>query len=90
MRDVDTQFVQNICHLVGLVSKHTLFYNTPGKTLRETCKKIDFLKHVIENEDGYRVVYVEVKPVERESDLPILFKLDWEGSPTHHFAGVAQ
>jgi hypothetical protein len=82
VREVDNRFVQNICHLVGLVSKHTPFYSTPSNTLEETRKKIEFLKHVIENQDGYRIFYVKGKPVERESDLHILFKLVWEGSPS--------
>jgi hypothetical protein len=40
------------------------------------------LKHVIENQDGYRIFYVNGRPVERERDLQILFKLVWEGSPS--------
>lgn len=82
VREVDDRFVQNICHLVGLVSKHTSFYGPPGNTLEETGKKIEFLKHVIENQDGYRFFYLKGKPIERESDLHILFKLVWEGSPS--------
>ncbi len=35
---------------------------------------------MIENQDGYKIFYVKGKPVERESDLHILFKLVWEGS----------
>ena len=82
VREVDNRFVQNICQLVGLISKHSAFYNTPGATLDETRRKIEFLKQVIENQDGYRIFYVNGKPVERESDLQILFKLVWEGSPS--------
>ena len=82
VREVDNRFVQNICHLVGLISKHSAFYTTPGTTLEETGRKIEFLKHVVENQDGYRIFYVKGKPVERERDLQILFKLVWEGSPS--------
>lgn len=82
VREVDNRFVQNICHFVGLVSKLTPFYSTPSRTIEETRRKIEFLKHVIENQDGYRIFYVNGKPVERESDLHILFKLVWEGSPS--------
>lgn len=82
VREVDSRFVQNICHLVDLVSKQTAFYNTASNTLEETWRKIEFLKHVIESQDGYRLFYVNGKPVERESDLHVLFKLVWEGSPS--------
>ncbi len=82
VREVDSRFVQNIIYLVSLVAKHSAFYITPSTTLQETRRKIEFLKHVIENQDGYRIFYVNGKPVERERDLQILFKLVWEGSPS--------
>lgn len=82
VREVDNRFVQNISHLVGLVAKHSPFYTTLSTTLEETRRKIEFLKQVIENQDGYRIFYVKGKAVERETDLQILFKLVWEGSPS--------
>jgi hypothetical protein len=80
VREVDNRFVQNICHLVSLISEHSTFYSTPSSTVAETRRKIEFLKHVIEDQDGYRIFYVKGQPVERERDLQILFKLVWEGS----------
>jgi len=82
VREVDNRFVQNVFSLVRLVSKHSAFYTAPSNTLEETRRKIEFLKHVIEDQDGYRIFYVNGKPVERERDLQILFKLVWEGSPS--------
>jgi len=82
VREVDNRFVQNIGYLVDLISKHSAFYATPANTLEETRRKIDFLKQVIENQDGYKIFYVKGKPVERESDLKVLFKLVWEGFPS--------
>jgi hypothetical protein len=82
VREVDNRFVKNIGLLVQLIAEHSPFYKTPAGTLDETRRKIEFLKQVIENQDGYRIFYVRRKPVERESDLQILFKLVWEGSPS--------
>ena len=36
-----------------------------------------YLKHVIEDNDGYRVFYVDGKAVKRESDLHTMFRLTW-------------
>ena len=36
-----------------------------------------FLKDIIENKDGYRLVYYEGKPVPRETELQLLFKFTW-------------
>jgi hypothetical protein len=82
VNEVNNRFVWNISDLVQLLSKRSPFYSTPGKTLEETKRKIEFLKQIIENEDGYKIFYVNGKPVERETDLHILFKLVWEGSPS--------
>lgn len=82
VREVDDRFVQNTRQLVELIVQHGAFYSTPGTTLEETGKKIEYLKHVIENQDGYRLFYLGGKAVEREKDLQILFKLVWEGSPS--------
>ena len=80
--EVNNRFIWNIGDLVELLARHSAFYKTPSTTLEETRRKIDFLKHVIEDQDGYRIFYVKGKAVERESDLHILFKLVWEGSPS--------
>ena len=36
-----------------------------------------FLKDVIENKDGYRLFYLKGKPVKREEDLQIMYRLTW-------------
>lgn len=43
-------------------------------------QRVKFLKHVIENQDGYRLFYVKGVPISRESDLQIMFKLTWFAS----------
>ena len=80
--EVDARFVQSLGILVGLIAQHSQFYTAPSTTRDETRRKIEFLKHVIENQDGYRLFYEKGRPVEREKDLQILFKLVWEGSPS--------
>ena len=35
------------------------------------------MKEVIENNDGYRVFYLNGKPVKREADLQIMYRLTW-------------
>lgn len=82
VREVDLRFIKNLSILVSLITKQGYFYRTPANTLEEVRKKIDYLKYVIECQDGYRIFYVKGKPVEREKDLQILFKLVWEGSPS--------
>jgi len=39
-----------------------------------------FLKQVIENNDGYRWFYIKGKPLKREADLQLMFRLTWYAS----------
>lgn len=48
-----------------------------GNALEEARRRVEFLKHVIEDNDGYRLFYVNGKPVKRESDLQTMFRLTW-------------
>lgn len=86
--EAEHRYIQNLGQLAALIAQTSEFYTTPSTTLEETRKKILFLKHVIEDQDGYRLFYVDGKQVEREKDLQILFKLVWEGSPSSADAEV--
>ena len=39
-----------------------------------------YLKHIIEDCDGYKLFYTGGKPVRKEKDLQLLFKLTWFGT----------
>lgn len=41
---------------------------------------MNFLKQVIENNDGYRLFYLDGKPIKREEDLQIIYRLTWYAS----------
>jgi hypothetical protein len=73
-------FVQQVHALVAERLAGTEFYEL-GDSFDEALKRVTFLKDVIENKDGYRLFYVKGKPIQREVDLQILFRLTWCGSP---------
>jgi hypothetical protein len=58
------------------------FYKTPATTLDEVRERVMYLKHVIEDQDGYRLFYRNGKPVRQEKDLQIMFRLVWFGTPS--------
>ena len=83
VNEVQQMFVENIAKLSNLLMKHTDFFQTSGSTIDEAKKRVDYLKHVIENGDGYRLFYDRKgNPIERETDLHIAFKLVCMGSPS--------
>lgn len=78
----ETQFVENVRQLAKEIAKlRKQMQPHPGdlsdNALEEARRRVAFLKHVIENNDGYRFFYVNGEPVKRESDLQTMFKLTW-------------
>ncbi|WP_354684726.1 hypothetical protein [Cupriavidus necator] len=69
-------FEQQLRDLVELLWKGN-FYEIQTNTREDALQRLNYLKHVIEKQDGYKLFYVEGKPVRRETDLQIMFKLTW-------------
>lgn len=76
VQETHRQFVENIRELVLGHLAGTEFYER-GDSYEEALHRVKYLKHVIEDNDGYRVFYVDGKPVKRESDLHTMFRLTW-------------
>lgn len=74
---VKALLVDQIKTLVEEFLKPIGFYENKGNTYEEAKQRVLFLKDVIENKGGHRLFYVEGKPVERESDLQIAYRLTW-------------
>lgn len=72
-------FEENLLRLVALLDK-TTFYDAEPNSYEAGMQRVQFLKHVIEKQDGYRLFYVKGVPISRESDLQIMFKLTWFAS----------
>jgi hypothetical protein len=76
VRETEIQFGE---HVRALVSDHlagTAFYEL-GDSFEESLQRVLFLKDVIENKDGYRAFYLNGKPLKREADLQIMYRLTW-------------
>jgi len=79
--DVYNLFVKQVQDLVSALLSNTDFYRiSPRGSYEATLKRVLFLKDVIEKHDGYRIFYVKGKPIQRESDLQVIFRLTWFGS----------
>lgn len=81
VKEVESLFNDQISLLISLLSEKSDFYKLIPDAHEEALKRVRFLKHVIENQDGYKLFYVDGKPVHRESDLQVIYRLVWFGSP---------
>lgn len=75
-------FIENIKSFVGWLNQNTNFYKQAYDTYKESLDRINFLKHVIENNDGYKIFYLNGKPVHSEKELQLLFRLTWFETPS--------
>jgi hypothetical protein len=80
--EVETIFVHNVKSLITTLSQSSEFYNYSAiGTYHEAYKRVEYLKKVIENNDGYKLFYHNGVPVKREQDLQIIYRLTWFASP---------
>jgi len=75
-------FVQRLQELQALLNSLTPFYRMGASSYDEAHARVGYLKDVIENKGGHRIFYHDGKAIERESDLQILYRLVWFGSPS--------
>jgi hypothetical protein len=75
-------YVQQFKNFISRLNNSTIFYALSGDTYEEALTRVNFLKDVIENQDGYRYFYANGEPIRRESDLHILFRLTWYATPS--------
>jgi hypothetical protein len=73
-------YIDKYKELIELLFEKTEFYEKNPNSYDEAMERVQYLKNVIEDMDGYRIFYVNGKPIERESDFQILYKLTWFSS----------
>jgi hypothetical protein len=75
-------YVDQLKLLQRTLASQSNFYKASGNTYDEAHERLAYLKDVIENKGGYRIFYYDGKPLEREKDLQIIYRLVWFGTPS--------
>jgi len=75
-------FVNGSKNLAEILSRTTEFYSLFPTTRDEAIARIEYLKTVIEKNDGYKYFYKNGNPIRDEEDLKISFQLVWFGTPS--------
>ena len=73
-------YVDQFGSLVRMLHDNTFFYALKGDTDAEAYQRIVYLKDIIENKGGWKLFYIEDRPVKREDDLHIAYRLTWFGT----------
>jgi hypothetical protein len=77
VRYVQTQFIEQLGVLASQYLLPAGFYALRGDTYDEAKRRLLFLKDVIEKKGGHRLFYVDGRPIEREADLQVMYRLTW-------------
>lgn len=81
VQEVKMLFNDQLRELIRVLKENSEFYDKPiPDSLEEAKKRVNYLKHVIENQDCYKIFYLKDKPVRREVDLQIMYRLVWFAS----------
>lgn len=76
--DVQNLFVKNVQQFLNEELLKTEFFSIlPNASYLEAMKRVRFLKNCIEKNDVYKLFYVGGKPVKKEQDLQLAFRLVW-------------
>lgn len=78
---VETVFIHQLGKFVENLMKDSDFYTiSPESSYEGSLKRLLFLKSFIEDNDGYRLFYVDHQPIKREEDLQLIYRLTWFAS----------
>ncbi|HET9319286.1 MAG TPA: hypothetical protein VFO27_05910 [Bryobacteraceae bacterium] len=77
MDESEELFIRQVADLARRLASETAFYQTEENSFEEAKRRLNYLKHVIEDKDGYKAFYHRGKPVHNEQILQIMYQLVW-------------
>jgi len=81
VKETENIYIDNTKALINLLLEKSEFYNIKWRnTYNDALDGARYLKHVIEDNDGYRMFYHKGQPINREDIGKIMFRLIWRGS----------
>jgi hypothetical protein len=81
IEEIKEQLIDALTPLCNLLNTKSEFYAVKPNSYQESLKRANFLKDVIENNDGYRIFYDGSKPIAKEDTIQRIFRLTWYASP---------
>jgi hypothetical protein len=75
-------YIAQIRALQKNLADKTEFYLVSGNTYDEARQRLTYFRDVVENQGGHRIFYFDGKPLQRETDLHIMYQLVWFGTPS--------
>ena len=80
VREVEDLFLAIPSHLSSILSTTTDFYQEPDTSIASARAKVLYLKRAIEDQDVYKLLWVNSEEPTKEINIQLLFRLVWMGS----------
>jgi len=80
LQEVRDIFVTGVNELVHDLQTTEFYKVKDVDSYEASIRRVQYLKQVIEDKDGYRLFYHKGKPLKREADLQVIFRLTWYAS----------
>ncbi|MDA8348540.1 MAG: hypothetical protein M0038_07020 [Pseudomonadota bacterium] len=77
VRETEVQFGENVRRFVDDKLLGTAFYREEPDSFDESLRRVHYLRQVIEDQDGWRIFYIDGQPLRREADVQIMYRLCW-------------
>ena len=81
VNEVKVLYIEDVRKFQALLRDQTDFYKESKDSYEESLRRVDYLKQVIENNDGYKLFYDNKgQVVSSEKKLQLLFRFVWHGT----------
>lgn len=81
IEQIREELIDSLTPLCNLLNDKSDFYSVMPNSYEEALKRANYLKDVIENNDGYRIFYDGSRPIAKEDTIQRIFRLTWYASP---------
>lgn len=70
-------YINQFSSLIEILKNETDFYKVEEDSYAASIGRCHYLKDVIEHKNGHKIFYQNGKPIKKEEDLHVLYKLTW-------------
>lgn len=81
IEQIRSELISTLIDFCKVILEKSDFYSIKPNSYNEALKRANYLKDVIENNDGYRIFYKKGKPIASEDTIQRIFRLTWYASP---------
>jgi len=76
-----TELISTLVDFCKHIVEYSDFYKISPNSYQSALQRVQYLRQVIEDNDGYRIFYKDGQPISSEDTIQRIFRLTWFASP---------